>query len=408
MLAHFFTDVGLYTLLPIIALQVGKSGLAAAIAGVTIVVILGVSWAVWTLARERAYSEGVVMVHGARQADHEVRIEMKMNMKRLGNSDLHISPIGLGTWAIGGEVDFGWGPQDDAESIAAIHRAVERGINWIDTAPVYGLGHSERIVGQALSKLDRAKRPLVFTKCGLVWNEQRNIGHSLKAAAVRGDVEASLKRLQVEVLDLCQIHWPSPPPGREPAPEIEEGWSTLAELKREGKIRYIGVSNFSVAQLKRAQAVAPVTSLQPPYSMLMRQVEEEILPFCQEHDIGVIGYSPLQNGLLSGRWTRERIASLPESDWRKNHNPAFQEPHLTRNLEFVERLRTVADSHGRTPAEVAIAWTLRHPAVTGTIVGARNPAQVDGFIGAAKLRLGEADIKEIAEALPPSVSLLDR
>lgn len=331
-----------------------------------------------------------------------------MTMKRLGNSDLRISPIGLGTWAIGGDVHFGWGPQDDADSIAAIQRAVERGINWVDTAPVYGLGHAERVVGRALKKLGGARRPYVFTKCGLVWNERGNVGHTLRRAAVRRDVEASLERLQVEVLDLCQIHWPSPPPGGGPDPEVEEGWSALDKLNSEGKIRHIGVSNFNVAQLKRAQAIAPVTSLQPPYSLLMRQVEDEVLPYCGEQNIGVIGYSPLQNGLLSGRWTRERIAGLPESDWRKSFNPAFKEPHLTPILKFVDRLREMAERLGRSPAEVAIAWTLRHPAVTGTIVGARNPAQVDGFIDAIDYRLSAADIDAIARALPPSVTLLDR
>jgi len=340
------------------------------------------------------------------QGANKSPFENRQMMKRLGNSDLHISPIGLGTWAIGGDVHFGWGPQDDAESIAAIHRAVESGINWVDTAPIYGFGHSEEIVGQALSAIDRARRPLVFTKCGLVWDEKGEVGHSLKTASVRNEVEASLKRLQVDVLDLCQIHWPSRPPGG-PGPEIEEGWVALADLKREGKIRYIGVSNFDVAQLKRIQAIAPVTSLQPPYSMLMRQIEEEILPFCLEHDIGVIGYSPMQNGLLSGLWTRARIASLPETDWRKNFNPAFKEPRLTRNLAFVESLRGIAERLGRSPVEVAIAWTLRHPAITGTIVGARGPAQVDGFIGAIDYRLSEATIDEIAAALPPSVTLLD-
>lgn len=329
-------------------------------------------------------------------------------MKRLGDSDLRISPIGLGTWAIGGDVHFGWGPQDDADSIAAIRRAVERGINWIDTAPVYGLGHAELVVGRALREIGGAGRPCVFTKCGLVWNERGNVGHTLKRAAVRRDVEASLDRLQVDFLDLCQIHWPSPPPGGGPDGEIEEGWDTLAALRKEGKIRHIGVSNFDVAQLRRAQAIAPVTSLQPPYSMVMRQAEAGVLPYCRGQGIGVIGYSPLQNGLLSGRWTRERVAGLPESDWRKRFNPAFREPHLTRILELVDRLRALAQRAGRSPAELAIAWTLRHPALTGTIVGARNPEQVDGFIGALDYRLSDADADDIATALPPSVTLLDR
>ncbi len=329
-----------------------------------------------------------------------------MILKRLGPSDLQISSIGMGTWAIGGDNVFGWGQQDDAQSIAAIHQAVESGINWIDTAPAYGFGHAERIVGQALKVLDSARRPFVFTKCGIVWDENRKPGHSLKADSVRNDVEASLLRLQVDVLDLCQIHWPSFPPGS-PDPDIEEGWTALADLVAQGKIRHIGVSNFNVAQLKRAQAIAPVTSLQPPYSMLMRQIEDEILPFCEQLDIGVIGYSPMQNGLLSGRMTRERVASLPASDWRVNFNPAFKEPHLSRNLELVESLRAIGERHGRSAGEVAIAWTLRQPAVTGAIVGARNPGQVDGFVSAMDFRLNEGEIDEIAGALPKSLDLFD-
>ena len=329
-----------------------------------------------------------------------------MILKRLGPSDLQISSIGMGTWAIGGDNVFGWGQQDDAQSIAAIHQAVESGINWIDTAPAYGFGHAERIVGQALKELDSARRPFVFTKCGIVWDENRKPGHSLKADSVRNEVEASLLRLQVDVLDLCQIHWPSFPPGS-PDPDIEEGWTALADLVAQGKIRHIGVSNFNVAQLKRARAIAPVTSLQPPYSMLMRQIEDEILPFCEQLDIGVIGYSPMQNGLLSGRMTRERVASLPVSDWRVNFNPAFKEPHLSRNLELVESLRAIGERHGRSAGEVAIAWTLRQPAVTGAIVGARNPGQVDGFVSAMDFRLNEGEIDEIAGALPKSLDLFD-
>jgi len=329
-----------------------------------------------------------------------------MKLKPLGPSDLQISSIGMGTWAIGGDNLLGWGPQDDAQSIAAIHQAVECGINWIDTAPAYGFGHAERIVGRALKEVDSARRPFVFTKCGIVWDENRNKAYVLKADSVRNEVEASLLRLQVDVLDLCQIHWPSFPPGS-PDPAIEEGWTALADLVAQGKIRHIGVSNFNVAQLKRVQAIAPVTSLQPPYSMLMRQIEDEILPFCEQHDIGVIGYSPMHNGLLSGRMTRERVASLPASDWRVNLNPAFKEPHLSRNLKLVESLRAIGERHGRSPGEVAIAWTLRHPAVTGAIVGARNPGQVDGFVSAMDFRLNEGEIDEIAGALPKSLDMFD-
>jgi aryl-alcohol dehydrogenase-like predicted oxidoreductase len=328
-----------------------------------------------------------------------------MSLKRLGISDFHISPIGLGTWAMGGEGEFGWGPQEDADSVAVIQRGIECGINWIDTAPVYGLGHAEEMVARALRAMDPPARPLVFTKCGLVWDGNRNVGHDLSAASVRNEVEASLRRLQVDVLDLCQIHTPCQPPGG-PDPDLEEAWTTLAGLVAEEKIRCIGVSNFDVGQMLRVQSIAPITSLQPPYSMLMRHVEDEILPFCLEHDIGVIGYSPLHTGLLSGRMTRERIASLHPTDWRAKANPAFKEPLLSRNLALVELLRSIGDRHGRSPAEVAIAWTLRHPAVTGTIVGARNPGQIDGFVGAMDFRLSDAEIEEIRVALPESVTLI--
>ncbi len=318
---------------------------------------------------------------------------------------MNITSIGLGTWAIGGEWAFGWGPQDDAESIAAIRRGLECGINWIDTAPIYGFGHAETIVARALDGVGRADRPLVFTKCSLVWDDEKNVGHTLEADAIRRDVEASLGRLRVDVLDLCQIHWPAFPPGS-PDPGIEEAWTTLAALKEQGKVRHIGVSNFNVAQLERARRIAPITSLQPPYSMLMRQIEDDILPFCQRHGIGVIGYSPLHNGMLSGRMTRDRIANLPKTDWRGNANPAFREPHLSRNLKLVEVLGGIAGRHGRSTAEVAIAWTLRHPAVNGVIVGARHAGQIDGFVGAMDFRLSDADIAEIDANLPESIDMM--
>ncbi|VAX26593.1 Aldo/keto reductase [hydrothermal vent metagenome] len=329
-----------------------------------------------------------------------------MALTTLGNTALEISPIGLGTWAIGGDWSFGWGAQDDAESIAAIERAVDLGINWIDTAPVYGLGHAEKIVAQALKTLGSARRPLVFTKCGLVWDENKNIGHSLKSDSIRKEVEASLKRLQTEVLDLCQIHWPSFPPGS-PSPDLETAWQTLADLITEGKIRHIGVSNFSVEQLERIQKIVPITSLQPPYSPLMRALENDVLPFCEKQNIGVIVYSPMHNGLLSGKMSRERIDTLPDSDWRKKVNPAFREPLLSRNLTFVEILRKIGKHHGRSPGEVAIAWVLRLPAVTGAIVGARNAAQVDGFVKAMNFRLSESEISEIEHQLPDSVNMMD-
>ena len=320
-----------------------------------------------------------------------------MQTRRLGTTDFDITPIGFGAWALGGSGwRFGWGPQDDGESIRAIHRALDLGINWIDTAAVYGLGHSEEVVAAALK--GRRDRPYVFTKCSLVWDEARQIRHSLKAASIRGEAEASLRRLRVDAIDLYQIHWPAQPADG-PSPDVEEGWQTLIDLKREGKVRHIGVSNFNVGHLERAGALAPVGSLQPPYSMLRRGIEREILPYCSQHNIGVLAYSPMVSGLLSGTMTRERIAAMPQDDWRKTQNRDFQEPQLTRNLKLVERLRDIGRRHGRSPGEVAIAWTLRHPAVTAAIVGARSAAQVDGFIGAADFRLSPGELAEIDQAL---------
>jgi aryl-alcohol dehydrogenase-like predicted oxidoreductase len=310
-----------------------------------------------------------------------------MNTKKLGNSDLFITPIGFGAWAIGGSGwEFAWGGQDDSDSIAAIHEALDAGVNWIDTAAVYGLGHSEEVVARALQGM--SNRPYVFTKCSMVWNEHRQIGHSLKADSIRRECEASLRRLRVETIDLYQIHWP------DPDEEIEEGWTTLAALQKEGKVRHIGVSNFDVEQMKRAQAIAPITSLQPRYSLLHREIEAEILPFCAEENIGVIAYSPMASGLLTGAMTAERIAALPPDDWRKRH-PDFQEPQLHRNLMLVRLLRTIGKRRGHTPAEVAIAWVLRNPAVTGAIVGARRPGQVRGVVGAGELRLSPHEVVEI-------------
>ncbi len=320
-----------------------------------------------------------------------------MRTHQLGTSDLHITPLGFGAWAIGGgDWEFAWGPQDDRESIAAIHRAVDLGINWIDTAAVYGLGHSEEVVGTALEGVSR--RPYVFTKCSLVWGADRKVSHSLEAASIRREIDESLRRLRVDVIDLYQIHWPTLPPGS-PAPEIEEAWTTMTDLRRQGKVRWIGASNFTVEHLARARAIAPVVSLQPSYSMLRRDIERDILPYCRRHGIGVIVYSPMVSGLLSGTMTRERIAGFPDDDWRKTMNPEFQEPRLTRNLALVERLRAIGTRHGCGPGTVAIAWTLRQPAVTGAIVGARRPAQVDGWIGAADLALSDVDLREIDAAL---------
>jgi aryl-alcohol dehydrogenase-like predicted oxidoreductase len=317
-----------------------------------------------------------------------------MQTRTLGNSDLNITPVGYGAWAVGGSGwQFAWGSQDDNDSIAAIHRALELGVNWIDTAAVYGLGHSEEVVARALKGWSGA-RPYIFTKCGLRWDAKGQVQKVLSADSIRGEVEDSLRRLAIDVIDLYQIHWPPDPDSA----ALEEGWSTLADLKREGKVRWIGVSNFDVKQLKRAQAIAPVTSLQPPYSLIHREVEEEILPYCLHKGIGVIVYSPMNSGLLTGAMTRERAARLPQDDWRKSH-PDFTEPNLSRNLELVDRLREIANRHNRTVGEVAIAWTLHNPAVTGAIVGARNARQAEGVMRTGDLRLNDKEVSEIEDFL---------
>jgi len=313
---------------------------------------------------------------------------LRMKTKPLGNSDMAITPVGFGAWAIGGDWKFGWGSQDDTESIGAIHRALELGINWIDTAAIYGLGHSEQVVAKALADWPH-ERPYVFTKCGMVWDENREVDYSLKADSIRREVENSLQRLRVDVIDLYQAHWPA-----DDLEETIEGWETLAALKKEGKVRWIGASNFSVEELEAAQKIAPVTSLQPPYSLVNRAAEEKLLPHCGREGIGVIVYSPMASGLLTGAMTRERIASLPAEDWRTK-NPEYQEPRLSKNLAIAERLRAVAERHGRTAGEAAIAWTLRQPAVTAAIVGSRRAEQVDGIIGALDFRLSPEEIAEV-------------
>ncbi len=312
-----------------------------------------------------------------------------METRAFGKTGLEITPIGFGSWAIGGSGwRAAWGPQDDDEAVGAIRRAVELGMNWVDTAAVYGLGHSEELVARALKGLPESDRPYVFTKCSQVWDENGNVFDSLKKDSVKRECEESLRRLQTDVIDLYQIHWPRP------NEDIEEGWTALAELKEEGKVRHIGVSNFDVSQMERAQRIAPVETLQPPYNMLNRSIEGEILPYCAEQDIGVIVYSPMRSGLLTGKMTRERVQNLPSDDWRRN-NPDFQEPRLSKNLELVALLEEIGAEHGSSPGEVAIAWTLRHPAVTAAIVGGRRPDQVDGIIGAADLRLSEDELDRI-------------
>jgi len=312
-----------------------------------------------------------------------------MQTRQLGASDLKITTLGVGAWAMGGGGwMFGWGPQDDQESIEAIHAALDAGINWIDTAAVYGFGHSEEVVARALQ--GRSQKPYIFTKCSRVWNERGEIRGVLQPDSIRREVEDSLRRLKIDTIDLYQVH------RNEPDEDIEKAWRTMEELRRSGKVRYIGVSNFTVNQMERSRAIAPITSLQPPYSMISPEIEQDILPYTARHNIGVIVYSPMKNGLLSGTMTRERAAAFPADDFR-SRNPAFQEPMLSRNLELAEFLRTIGARHGRTPGEVAIAWTLRHPAVTAAIVGIRSARQLQGVIGAAEFRLSATEIAEIDE-----------
>ena len=290
--------------------------------------------------------------------------------------------MGGGGWA------YSWGPQDDAQSIAAIHAAVERGVNWIDTAAVYGLGHSEEVVGRALQGC--AHRPYIFTKCSLVWNAKREISNSLKADSVRRECEASLRRLKIDTIDLYQIHWPNPDP------DIEEAWAAMAQLKQEGKVRWICLSNFNTRQMDRCRRIAPITSLQPPYSAVSPEIENDLLPYCLKHGIGAIVYSPMKSGLLSGKMTKERVASLPPDDFRRRAM-SFQEPALSRNLELAEFLKKIGARHNRSAGEVAISWTLRHPAVTGALVGFRSAEQVAGVIGAMDFRLSPREVEEIVD-----------
>jgi len=314
-----------------------------------------------------------------------------LQTRQLGNSDMHISPIGLGTWALGGDRGrYNWGPQDDLDSMGAIRTALDLGINWIDTAPIYGMGRSEEVVGRALMGVSH--KPYLFTKCSLLWDAAGKGSNSLKAQSVKRECEDSLRRLRVNAIDLYQIHWPNP------EAEIEEGWTALSELQKEGKVRWIGVSNFSLDQLKRIQPIAHVTSLQPPYSAIRRDAEKELLPFCGREDIGVIVYSPMQAGLLSGRMTKARVADLPPTDWRREAKE-FKEPNLTRNLEIQDKFAYIGAEHGHTAAVAALAWVLRWKEVTGAIVGARRPTQVEGFIAAMDFRLSEDEVKDLDKFL---------
>lgn len=312
-----------------------------------------------------------------------------MQTVKFGKTDMKITTIGFGSWAIGGSGwRAAWGPQDDEEAVGAIKRALELGINWIDTAAVYGLGHSEELVARALK--DVSDRPYVFTKCSLVWDENGETGNSLKKSSIKQECEDSLRRLQADVIDLYQIHWPNPDE------DVEEGWEALAELKEEGKVRHIGVSNFNVEQMRRIDETSPVETLQPPYNLISRGVEDEILPYCEENDIGVIVYSPMKSGLLTGKMTPDRVRNLPCDDWRRDA-PEFNEPWLSRNLELVNLLQEIGEEHDKSPAEVSIAWTLRHPVVTASIVGGRRPDQVDGIIGAVEWRLSDDEIGRIED-----------
>ena len=316
-----------------------------------------------------------------------------MELRKLGNSDLQITPVGFGAWAIGGSGwEFAWGQQEDADSIGAILRALEFGVNWIDTAAVYGTGHSEEVVAHALQQW-KGKRPYVFTKCVLRWDENRKVYPDHSAASIRKECEDSLRRLETDVIDLYQMHWPP----RDNGPGLEEAWQAMNELKKEGKVRWVGVSNFDVEQMKRVARISPITSDQPPYSMIRRAIEVEVLPYCEKNGIGVISYAPMASGLLTGAMTRERAAALPPDDFR-SRNPEFKEPRLSKNIALVERLRKVGARRGRGPGEVAIAWVLGHSGITGAIVGARNAKQAEEIMRAGEVKLSPEEIAEIEDA----------
>jgi aryl-alcohol dehydrogenase-like predicted oxidoreductase len=345
----------------------------------------------WYVARVRqvvpAFKGAALTVILADRAKDEAMQRTQLRTTQLGATGLEITRVGFGAWAIGGGGwEFGWGPQEDADSMAAIHRALEIGVNWIDTAAAYGFGHSEQVVGRALEGL--AERPYVFTKASLVEGPGRRVVHNLKRDSILREAEASLGRLGVDAIDLYQIHWPIP------EEDIEEGWSAFAELKQEGLVRHIGVSNFNAEQLRRIQSIAPVETLQPQYSLIDRDAEKELLTLAEHEGIGVIVYSPMASGLLTGGMTRDRIARLPDDDWRKS-DPRFREPQLSRNLALVERLKTVAARHDTTPGAIAIAWTLLNPGVNGAIAGFRRADQVDPILTAASIELAGDDIDEI-------------
>jgi aryl-alcohol dehydrogenase-like predicted oxidoreductase len=322
-----------------------------------------------------------------------------MQMRKLGYTDLKLTTVGLGTWAIGGPWQFGWGPQDDDEANAAILASLEAGINWIDTAPVYGLGHSEELVGKALKQTKQ--KPIVATKCSLLWNDKREKVSCLKAESIRRECHDSLERLGIDVIDLYQIHWP------EPQEDIEEAWEEMAKLVQGGKIRYLGASNFNLEQIKRVQKIHPVASLQPPYSMLHREVEDELLGYCAQNDIGVVAYSPMQRGLLTGKFSPERLSNLPLDDHRRR-SPDFHEPQFTATLQFVEKLRPIAERNGKTLAQLSISWVLRRPEVTSAIVGARKPEQILETAPASDWNLNEEDTEQIEQLLAERQAKLNK
>lgn len=307
-----------------------------------------------------------------------------MNTRQLGKTNLHLSTVGLGAWAMGGGGwKFSWGNQDDADSVATIRRALDLGVNWIDTAPVYGTGHSEEVLGEALKGL--SKRPIIATKCGRRWDESRTPYAKIKRASVLEELDDSLRRLGVECIDLYQMHWP------QPEEDIEEGWGAMADAVKAGKVRYIGVCNYNVAQVKRIQPIHPVASLQPPYSMLVRGVEDELLAYCAEHGIGVVAYSPMQKGILTDKFTREWVNGLAKDDHRSQYDARFQEPELSKNIALVDQLKPIARASGHSVAQLALAWVLRRPEVTSAIVGARKPAQIEETVGAGNWSLSAAD-----------------
>jgi aryl-alcohol dehydrogenase-like predicted oxidoreductase len=313
-----------------------------------------------------------------------------MQERQLGKTDMRLTTVGLGTWAMGGPWEYGWGPQDDEEAIGAVLEALDQGINWIDTAPAYGLGHSEELVGRALRQTRH--KPYIATKCGILWNEKKEKVVHLKRDSIRRECHDSLKRLGVEQIDLYQMHWP------DPDPDIEEAWEEMARLQKESKVRYLGASNFSVPQMERVAPIHPIASLQPPYSMLHRDAERELLGHCARHNIGVVAYSPMQRGLLTGKFSHERLAALAPDDHRRR-SPEFQEPQFTATLELVEGLRKIAERHGRTVAQLAVSWVLRRPEVTAAIVGARRPGQIAETAPASDWNLSKEDIEEIEKLL---------